>query len=189
MPPVLGPASPSKIRLWSWLVASGRTFLPSTMTMKLASSPAMKSSIKTRAPGVPGAVSENMWSMARCASASVVATTTPLPAASPSALMTIGAPLRSRQACAASASVKVSEAAVGIWCRAMKRLAKSLELSSCAAARVGPKIFSPWARKRSTMPAASGASGPTTVRWIFSRSAKSASAVRSVSGRFSIKGA
>ena len=45
----------------------------------------------------------------------------------------------------------------------MKRLAKSLELSSCAARRVGPKILRPAARNVSTIPAASGASGPTTV--------------------------
>ena len=34
----------------------------------------------------------------------------------------------------------------------MNALAKSLELSSCAAACVGPKIFSPAARKASTTP-------------------------------------
>ena len=50
MPPVLGPWSPSKMRLWSWLVASETTFTPSQATMKLASSPAMNSSITTRAP-------------------------------------------------------------------------------------------------------------------------------------------
>ena len=37
MPPVFGPLSPSPTRLWSWLVAIGSTFWPSTMTMKLAS--------------------------------------------------------------------------------------------------------------------------------------------------------
>src|SRR5258708_6039624 len=36
MPPVLGPWSPSRSRLWSWLVASGSTCTPSLMTMKLA---------------------------------------------------------------------------------------------------------------------------------------------------------
>ena len=35
-------------RLWSWLEASATTFLPSTITMKLASSPARNSSITTR---------------------------------------------------------------------------------------------------------------------------------------------
>ncbi|OIQ65932.1 hypothetical protein GALL_525040 [mine drainage metagenome] len=89
--------------------------------------------------------------------------TTPLPAASPSALMTMGTPCWSTWACAACASSKVAYAAVGIRCRAMKSLEKAFELSSWAAARVGPKIFSPRVRNPSTMPAASGASGPTTV--------------------------
>jgi hypothetical protein len=66
-------------------------------------------------------------------------------------------------ACAASASVNVAYSAVGIPCRTMNALAKSLELSSWAAACVGPKILSPAARNASTTPAASGASGPTTV--------------------------
>src|SRR5512139_42906 len=66
--------------------------------------------------------------------------------------------------------------------RSMKRLAKSLELSSCAAAFVGPKIARPSARKRSTTPAASGASGPTTVSatsWSFASFTRSATAVAS----------
>ena len=49
-------------------------------------------------------------------------------------------------------------------CFCMNALAKSLELSSCAAALVQPKIGRPAARKSSTMPAASGASGPTSVK-------------------------
>ena len=75
------------------LVASGTTFVPSLTTMKLASSPAMNSSITTRAwPGTVSAAgaSPSIMSMAACASSTVVATTTPLPAASPSALMTRG---------------------------------------------------------------------------------------------------
>src|SRR6185369_13365871 len=71
-----------------------------------------------------------------------------------------------------------------LW-RAMKRLAKSLEDSSWAASLVGPKIFRPRARKTLTTPAASGASGPTTVRWILFCSAKSARASGSVRLRFS----
>src|SRR2546429_8074104 len=57
----------------------------------------------------------------------------------------------------------------------MNSLANSLELSSRAQARVGPKIRRLLERNRSTMPSASGASGPTTVREIFSASANSAS--------------
>jgi phosphoribosylamine--glycine ligase len=46
----------------------------------------------TRAPALPRRWSMSMASIAASASASVMATTTPLPAARPSALMTIGAP-------------------------------------------------------------------------------------------------
>src|SRR5271165_2658642 len=59
--------------------------------------------------------------------------------------------------------------------RSMNALAKSLELSSRAAARVGPKILKPAARNASTMPAASGPSGPTTVSPTCSARAKSTS--------------
>ncbi len=92
MPPVLGPLSPSPTRLWSWLVAIGSTFSPSTMTMKLASSPSRNSSMTTRAPASPKALPESMSRTASSASCRVMATITPLPAARPSALTTIGAP-------------------------------------------------------------------------------------------------
>ncbi len=53
----------------------------------------------TRAPpslcATPSLLSSSMKSMASCASATVMATTTPLPAARPSALTTMGAPLAS----------------------------------------------------------------------------------------------
>src|SRR5574344_2039882 len=69
--------------------------------------------------------------------------------------------------------------------RRMKALEKALELSSCAAALVGPKMRRPWARNSSTTPAASGASGPTTVRPIFCSCAHSRSFTTSVIGKFS----
>ena len=62
------------------------------------------------------------------------------------------------------ASVKVAYAAVGMPWRARKSLVKALEPSSRAAAAVGPKQRRPAASKASTMPATSGASGPTIVR-------------------------
>ncbi len=70
-----------------------------------ASSPVMNSSITTSAPAPPKAP-PNISSMAASASASSIATITPLPAASPSALTTIGAPCARTWARAASASVK-----------------------------------------------------------------------------------
>ena len=157
--------------------------------MKLASSPSRNSSITTRASppfctapsDAPAAVSPSIQSIASCASLSVVATTTPLPAAKPSALITIGTPFASTCACASAASVKLTYSAVGMPWRCMKSFAKAFELSSRAAAWVGPKMRKPRARNTSTMPPASGASGPTTVRAIFSAWAKSASASKSVS--------
>ena len=90
MPPVLGPSSPSPTRLWSCAVPMGSTFSPSQRMKKLASSPSMNSSITTSAPALPNSP-PNMSSMAASASDSVMATMTPLPAARPSALTTIGA--------------------------------------------------------------------------------------------------
>ena len=57
--------------------------------------------------------------------------------------------------------------AVGIPCRCIKALENAFELSNCAAAAVGPKIRKPLARNKSTTPAASGCSGPTTVNAMF----------------------
>jgi hypothetical protein len=51
-------------------------------------------------------------------------------------------------------------------------LGEILRDSSCAAACVGPKIRRPAARKASTTPAASGASGPTTVSVMYSSLAR-----------------
>ena len=70
----------------------------------------------------------------------------------------------------------------------MKALENAFELSSCAAARVGPKMRRPRERNRSTTPAANGASGPTTVSTTFSRCAKSARASGSVIATFSSRG-
>ena len=158
------------------------------MTMKLASSPSKNSSITTRAPPAlwltPSVLSNSMKSTASWASCSVMATTTPFPAASPSALTTMGEPLASMYWCAASASVNVSNSAVGMRCRCIKALLKALELSNWAAAWVGPKIRKPLSRNTSTTPAAKGASGPTTVRPIFFSMAKAQSWWISVMGTF-----
>src|SRR3954470_236044 len=49
-------------------------------------------------------------------------------------------------------------------CRCMNSLAKLLLDSSCAAARVGPKMGHSRRRNSSTTPSINGSSGPTTVR-------------------------
>ena len=108
MPPVLAPVSPSKMRLWSWLVAIGRMLSPSIMQIKEASSPAKNSSTTTREPAWPNLLPDSMSSMALKASSSLIATMTPLPAAKPSALMTIGAPLVRTNSLAGSISVNTS---------------------------------------------------------------------------------
>ncbi|SMG63962.1 hypothetical protein BMETH_2060_0 [methanotrophic bacterial endosymbiont of Bathymodiolus sp.] len=64
MPPVLGPWSPSSRRLWSWLLAMAKAFTPSTITIKLASSPSRNSSTTTREPALPMLLPSNMSSMA-----------------------------------------------------------------------------------------------------------------------------
>ena len=62
---------------------------------------------------------------------------------------------------ASSGEVAVRNAAVGTPWRAMNSFANALLASSRAAALRGPTIGNPFASNRSTIPAASGASGPS----------------------------
>ena len=91
MPPVFGPRSPSHTRLWSWALGSITTLSPSHSAKIEASSPSRYSSTTTVEPDSPNAP-EKQSRTASAASWMVIATVTPLPAASPSALITIGAP-------------------------------------------------------------------------------------------------
>ena len=93
MPPVFGPLSPSNARLWSCADASGSAVSPSHSAKNEASSPARNSSMTTSAPAVAQAAAEHHVDRG-FGLGDVSATITPLPAASPSALTTIGAPLR-----------------------------------------------------------------------------------------------
>ena len=70
--------------------------------------------------------------------------------------------------------------AVGMLWRVKKSLAKDFEPSNWAAVCVGPKIFKPFARKASTIPATSGASGPTMAKPIWFSWANCTKAVKSV---------
>ena len=92
MPPVFGPRSPSRARLWSWEVASGRTVVPSVRAMKETSSPSRNSSTTTRLPASPNSRARMSSSTASSASATVAQMKTPLPLARPSAFTTTGAP-------------------------------------------------------------------------------------------------
>ena len=90
--------------------------------------------------------------------------TTPLPSASPSALITIGNRNSSQNRNASSLRSNVPARAVGIPCLCISSFAKIFDDSIRAAALLGPKMRKPSATKRSTTPPASGSSGPTTVR-------------------------
>ena len=103
--------------------------------------------------------------IAASASATVAATTTPLPAARPSALTTIGAPRRRTKSRAATGVLEPLPArgrdAGGV---AHRSLAKVLLPSSRAAAADGPQQAMPAGPIASARPATSGASGPGTTR-------------------------
>ncbi len=168
MPPVLGPRSPSKTGLWSWVLKSGMAVRPSVRTMKVASSPAKNSSTTTRLPWSPNSLNSLLiiirW-IALATSFSVLQTKAPLPAARPSALTTQGK-LATAYFLAFSGLSKISNSAVGIPYFFMNFLARTLLPSNWAAASLGPTIPNPKDSKISTIPLTKGASGPTTVRSI-----------------------
>ena len=166
MPPVLGPCSPSKIRLKSCAGCSGTTVVPSHKANSETSGPSRYSSTIT-SPHVAA------WS--RAAARSDV-TMTPLPAASPSSFTTYGGPNASRAAATSSGVRQTRASAVGTPAAVMTSLAKALEPSSRAATADGPKQVIPTAVTASATPATSGASGPTTTRSAPISSAKAATA-------------
>ena len=91
MPPVFGPVSPSNARLWSCAVSQHHEPL-AVRDRKDARLLALEEFLDhDRAPDAPNAP-EKQSRTAASASSSVIATVTPLPSASPSALITIGAP-------------------------------------------------------------------------------------------------
>ena len=164
MPPVLRPVSPSPTRLWSCAPTRGIALPPPTTAKKDASSPSRKSSTTISAPAEPNAEFTIMSSTASRAVWTSIATMTPLPAASPSVLTTMGAPSFWMYFLAASGSVKRSYFAVGMLYFLRRSLRKPLEPSSLAASLVGPKHGMSAAMRASAMPSTRGASGPTTTR-------------------------
>ena len=88
IPPVLGPLSPSKARLWSCESGMGKTSVPLTKHIKENSGPVRKSSTTTLP--LPKDSSSSMLLRAASASSRFSAITTPLPAARPSYLSTAG---------------------------------------------------------------------------------------------------
>src|SRR3546814_1760390 len=63
-----------------------------------------------------------------------------------------------------------------MWYLTQRSFMKALEPSRTAASADGPKALMPSASSRSTSPATSGASGPTTTKSIFCSTAKATSA-------------
>ena len=90
MPPVFGPRSPSKARLWSWAVAMQWALPPLTNASSEHSGPVRHSSMTTVEPAWPNAPSKQERTASSAVSLSS-ATMTPLPAARPSAFTTTGA--------------------------------------------------------------------------------------------------
>ena len=140
----------------------GTSVFPSVKLSTLTSGPSRYSSMTTRAPLSPKARSSIALFTASTASSRVMATTTPLPSARPSALTTMGTLALSTYSSAASASSKTSYAAVGMPYFFISPLAKTLLPSIMAARFSGPKQGMPSASIASTMPRHSGSSGVTT---------------------------
>ncbi len=132
-----------------------------------------------RLAAFPNFCSPKMDSRASFASSLVEGMITPFPAASPSTLMTHGMPRDLTALSPSSREVQTVASAVGISYFFMNSLEKTFDPSISAARRVGPKIKSPRFWNSSTIPRVRGSSGPTTVRSIFSFSAKSASSMMS----------
>ena len=172
MPPVLGPVSPSPIRLWSWAIGSGRATVPSHSAIRLHSGPNRRSST-TIGPAAASAV------IAATVSSSSAGTMTPLPAARPSCLTTTGAPSAFHHAKASSAEVVARCRGEGRASRSAIWRAWPFDDSSLATSAVGPKHGIARRRQSSAMPAASAVSGPTITRSADASAARSAVTVTS----------
>ena len=92
MPPVLGPVSPSKARLWSCAAASGRAVRAVDQREEAGFLARQKILDHDLGPGRAEPSLAERGVDRRVRLGEVAATTTPLPAASPSALTTTGAP-------------------------------------------------------------------------------------------------
>ncbi len=121
MPPVFGPASPSRRRLWSRAAGRATAAVPSHRAMMLASGPSRRSSRTTRgtparpSPGGPSPAwsspSAKIAARAASASSSDEQTATPLPAARPSALTTTPLPAAASSLAKTRASASAANAA------------------------------------------------------------------------------
>ena len=162
MPPVFSPLSPSRALLWSIEETIGLTTLPSVNDSTLTSGPSRNSSMTTVSPLAPNLWSSIIVRSPSLASSRVSAMITPLPSASPSALITVGIGQVSMYSRAAFISLKISYSAVGIPYFFISFLENALLPSMIAAALFGPKQGIPFSSSMSTSPRTSGSSGATT---------------------------
>ena len=179
MPPVFGPRSPSKIGLWSWQRPNGIASSPSQSAKNESSSPCRtprgrRARPRRRTCAPPSrrrsrhARSRRSWQRRRPCRARGRRLS---PRLAPARSARTRAPLRG--------SSKTSKSAVGTPASRITDFAKDLLLSSCAAAFEGPKTRSPARSNSSTIPAASGSSGPTIVRSILFSFANATSPAKS----------
>src|SRR3989344_2991903 len=158
IPPVILPVSPSPTRLWSREAGNSTKSVPAHTAWMDTSGPSRKSSITTSLPWC-----EKISRSASSASCTLRQIVTPLPNTSALSLTTIGAPRSRTYAVADGSSENVLNCAVGTPAFSIKVFEKTFDDSICAAALVGPNIFSPATLNTSTIPRSSGFSGPTTV--------------------------
>ena len=173
IPPVFGPFAPSRSLLWSRALMKGTMHdFPAAVSSGFTdtaprieiSTPRIYSSMTSLRPASPTSWPSISSSTALSASSMLRATTTPFPAARPSALRTIGAPCSFTYARAASLSVNVLLSAQATPYLCMKFFAKSLLPSSCAGSFFVPTVGIPSDQNLSARPAQRGSSGPTTQR-------------------------
>ena len=167
MPPVLGPLSPSPTRLKSWAGSSGTAVVPSHRTSSEHSSPVEPLLNHDAPPGLAEGGTRELGRPRRArASARVRATSTPLPAASPSVLTTHGPGQAAQigQGLVDLAGVEGGEAGRRHAGLGQHLLHEGLGAFERAPSAPGPMTARPSARRRSARPSTSGASGPMTTR-------------------------
>ena len=144
----------------------GITVFPSVKERTETSGPSKNSSTTILSPLLPNCLSHIIDLIASTASSRVNAMITPLPRASPSALMTVGIGAVAIYSSALSTLSKTSQAAVGIEYFFINSFEKTLLPSIIAAFARGPKQGIPFSSKASTQPSTSGSSGATTANSI-----------------------
>ena len=167
IPPVFGPWSLSNALLWSWAVPKIIAVSPSDTANILASIPVILSSIKIDLPASPNLLFSNIWVDAFIASSTVSQTTTPLPAARPSAFTTQYPFNSSIWSFAVFISLQYIKSGCGILFLLQKFLEKVLDPSNWAAFADGPKALIPISDNLSFNPSTRGISGPIKTRSIF----------------------